>query len=69
MSKYAVAYVSYNDNELRMEVIEAESKVAAAVEYLRSSSVWTECPDYVRFAVLQSDLFDGDALINVIKIR
>lgn len=67
MKAFVVAYVSFHDNNLVMDKVYADSKVDAAKQFLKSQGDFTE--DYSKLSTLKSDLFDGDALIEVFELN
>ena len=70
MKKFVIAYMTFFDNELKQEIVEAEDALQAALSYLGnvgdSDDLYTDC---TTLAALQEELFNGDALINVLEIK
>jgi hypothetical protein len=69
MNKYVVAFINFHNNELLMEVIYANSKLEAAISYCNDFTDWNDVSDYRKLSTLQSDLFGGDCLIEVLDLN
>ena len=64
MRKYVVGYLNFFDNELLLEVVEANSAFEAAVDYMDQDPP-TETTNLEDFQV---ELFAQDTIINVLDI-
>lgn len=65
MSKYVVAYISFFDNELKQEVVEASSEVNALLWFISDR---TRPDDLDTVEAIQQHMFDCDSAISVIAI-
>jgi hypothetical protein len=68
MNKYVVAFLSFHNNEILMEVIKATSKLEAAISYLTEFTEWSDLDEHKNISSLQEYLFDGDCLIEVLDL-
>ena len=64
MNKYVVAFISFHDNVLTQEIIEAESEIAAAKQKMGE----TLYGDETSLEEIKSLAFDCDSMISVFKI-
>lgn len=69
MNKYVVGYLSLFVNEVYLEIVEAETKLAAALTYLRDSTTWDVDEKMESLEDLKNFCFNGDCAINVIQIN
>lgn len=64
MSKYVVAYISFHDNELTQQIVEAESEIKALQQVMGE----TIYGDETSVAEIQQFAFDCDSMVSVIAI-
>lgn len=68
MNKYVVSYVNFDDNSVKMKIVEAVSEIEASIKYLINNTGWSDLQDYTDMEDLKNDMFCGDCLINAIQI-
>lgn len=73
MKKYAVAYINFFDNDLKMSIQEAENEVDACKKHLLNNNVSDEKNSWVynlpdNLEELQYEMFNMDSQINAIEI-
>ena len=68
MKKWAVGFISFSDNELWIEIIEAESWQEALKKHKQISIDGFEF-DMTSLEAAKADAFDQDAMINVVEIK
>lgn len=72
MPRYSVAYVNFFDNELKQRVVSAKTAVGACKKYLKSIAHEEDDGEWLKpiktMDQLKQTMFDGDSLIDSIKI-
>ena len=66
MKRYAVAFISFMDNEMHMEIIEANSAEEAVKSKLQRLD-YSSLPDTLE--EIKRDCFDCDSMIDCIEIH
>ena len=65
MSKYVVGYISFHDNELKLEIVEAETELDAIRAYMKIDNL----PDHVNSVERLHDFLDGwDCSVNALRL-
>lgn len=68
MSKWAIAHISFYDNELRIEIVESDSWHGALSQHSQLRDGDTDYIDYTSLETAKKSAFDQDAMVDVIKI-
>lgn len=64
-NKYVVAYMTFFDNDLSVEIVEADSELEAACDFIKLHGFSNKAEDYKDLAHLKDTLFDSDCVIEV----
>ena len=71
MQRYAVSYVSFADNELSTEIVEAEDKVEALTKHSKIANV-TEQREYfdsfINLEDAKAGAFESNCLVDVVEV-
>lgn len=68
MKKYAVAFINFFDNDLKLEIIDAQSDVFAAYKYLLLNHADYDLPNFDTVKELDTFMNDCDAAIEVEEV-
>jgi hypothetical protein len=75
MKTFVVAYISFMDNELKMEKVKAESDVKACQDYMMKEWNSGDNSDDIRWILELPDMeaikqqcYDCDSMINAIEV-
>lgn len=68
MNRYVVGFLSLFDNELDLEIVEANDEIGAAIVYASNRTDWEIDKSITTLEDLKDFFFNGDCAINVLRI-